>query len=63
MAIHNADAQPDTSTMDTMRTLLDTMPLLEPMRENGLRSNSGLARALAPSSSHRMMRRCSLSAT
>jgi len=36
MAINNADAQPHTSTMDTMRTLIDTMPLLEPMRENGL---------------------------
>ena len=36
LAINNADAQPHTSTMDTMRTLLDTMPLLEPMREKGL---------------------------
>jgi hypothetical protein len=36
MAINNANAQPHTSTMDTMRTLIDTMPLLEPMRENGL---------------------------
>lgn len=35
-AVSRAEAQPHTSTMETMRALLDSMPLLAPARESGL---------------------------